>query len=72
MLGLYTNGVVGQLSFSQVILVTTRNPALDKSVNTEGTGRGGTYITDRVQKVKVRYGRLEGNAGTGFGTEDEI
>lgn len=64
---LYTNGVAGEMSFSQV-LVTTRNPTLDRI--SEGAGRGGKYITDRVQKVKVRYGRLNG-AEFGFGTEDD-
>ena len=66
---LYTNEVAGQLSFSQV-LVTTRNPTLDKI--SEGAGLGGKYITDRVKKVKVRYGKLIGMEGVGFGTEDEI
>jgi hypothetical protein len=65
---LYTTGVAGELSFSQ-ILVTTRNPTLDKI--SEGAGRGGKYITDRVQKVKVRYGRLD-STEFGFGTDDEI
>lgn len=66
---LYRNGVAGELSFTQV-LVTTRNPTLDKI--SEGAGLGGKYITDQVQKVKVRYGRLEGTDGIGFGMEDEI
>ena len=65
---LYSNGVAGAMSFSQV-LVTTRNPTLDRI--SQGAGRGGKYITDRVQKVKVRYGRLDGTE-FGFGTEDEI
>jgi len=47
---LYTNAVVGQLTFSQV-LVTTRNPTLDKI--SKGAGLGGKYITDRVQKASV-------------------
>jgi hypothetical protein len=66
---LYTNGVAGELSFSQILRVTTRNPTLDKI--SEGAGRGGKYITDRVQKAKVRYGRLDGTE-FGFGTDDEI
>lgn len=67
---LYGNGVVGQLTFAQV-LVTTRNPTLDKI--SEGAGLGGKYITDRVWKLKVKYGLLEaGTEKMGFGTKDEI
>jgi hypothetical protein len=66
---LYMNGVAGDLSFSQV-LVTTRNPTLDKI--SEGAGLGGRFITDRVQKVKVRYGKVVGTEGVGFGKEGEI
>lgn len=66
---LYTNGVTGQLSFSQV-LVTTRNPTLDRI--SQGAELGGKYITDQVQKVKVRYGKLVQIESVGFGTEDEI
>ena len=65
---LYTNAVVGQLTFSQV-LVTTRNPTLDKI--SKGAGLGGKYITDRVQKASVKYGKFSGRE-VGFGTEDEI
>ena len=66
---LYTNGVEGQMSFSQ-ILVTTRNSTLDKI--SEGASLGGSYITDRVKKTRVKYGKLAGTSGAGFGTEDEI
>ena len=66
---LLTNEIAGELSFSQ-ILVTTRNPTLDEI--SEGAGLGGIYITDRVKKVKVRYGKLVGTGQVGFGTENEI
>jgi hypothetical protein len=66
---LYNNGVAGQLTFSQV-LVTTRNPTLDKI--SEGAGLGGKYIADRVKKIQLRYGKVAGTDRVGFGTEDEI
>jgi hypothetical protein len=66
---LYSNGVAGELTFSQV-LVTTRNPTLDQI--SEGAGLGGKYITDRVKNVKVKYGTLSGTEKVGFGTKDEI
>ena len=66
---LYNNGVAGQLTFSQV-LVTTRNPTLDKI--SEGAGLGGKYISDRVQKIQLRYGKVAGTDRVGFGMEDEI
>lgn len=67
---LYSNGVAGSLTFAQV-LVTTRNPTLDNI--SEGAELGGKYITNRVRKVKVKYGLLEaGQEKVGFGTKDEI
>jgi len=67
---LYSNGVAGKMTFAQV-LVTTRNPTLDKIC--EGTGLGGNYLIDKVRKVKLKYGLLEPGIGKmGFGTEDEI
>jgi len=65
---LYTNGVVGQLTFSQV-LVTTRNPTLDEI--SEGAGLGGEYITDRVRRAKVKYGKLSPTE-VGFGMDDQV
>jgi len=67
---LHSNRVVGELTFAQV-LVTTRNPTLDKI--SEEAGLGGRYITDQVRKVEVKYGLLEPEIGKmGFGMEDEI
>lgn len=66
---LFKNGIVGKMSFSQ-LLVTTRNPELDKI--SEGQGLGGGYITDRVLKTKVKYGKLVPTEQVGFGLENEI
>jgi len=63
------NGLASQLSFSQV-LVTTRNPTLDKISN--GAEMGGKYITDRVKTVRVRYGKLLGTGKMGFGVKDSL
>jgi len=62
----------GEPTFAQV-LVTTRNPTLDNF--SEGSEHGGNYITNRVRKVKVKYGLL--NSGieelkVRFGTKEQI
>ena len=64
---LYTNGVAGRLTFSQV-LVTTRNPKLNKI--SEGAELGGKYITARVKKVQVKYEKLSATGKMGFGVKD--
>jgi len=65
---LHGNGVAQSLMFGDV-LVTTRNPRLDKV--SEGAGLGGKYITDRVRKLKVKYELLEPETNKmGFGTKD--
>jgi len=66
---MYKSGLAGQLSFSQV-LVTTRNPTLDKISN--GAEMGGKYITDRVKTVRVRYGKILGTGKMGFGVKGSL
>jgi hypothetical protein len=66
---LFRNRVAGEMSFSQ-LLVTTRNPMLDKI--SEGQGLGGGYISDQVRKTKVKYGKLAGTEQVGFGLENEV
>ena len=66
---LHRNGLTGPLSFSQV-LITTRNLKLDETIR--ATWLGGKDITDQVQKMKVRYGKLVEVEQVGFGTKDNI
>jgi hypothetical protein len=72
---LYVNGVNSDMSFSQ-ILVTTRNPTLDRVW--EGMGLGGENISAEALKTRLQYGELESGMGEGgirrvaFGLEGEI
>ena len=65
----YSNGVAGQLTFSQA-LVTARNTTLDQI--SEGARMGGKHITERVKNVKVKYGILSGTGKVGLGTKHQI
>jgi hypothetical protein len=72
---LFVNGVNSDMSFSQ-ILVTTRNPSLDRIC--AGAGFGGETISKGVLKTRLRYGELvnglhqEGGSHAAFGLEDEV
>jgi hypothetical protein len=64
---LWKNGMAGDLRFSHVV-VTTRNPTLDKLCS--GTGMADIK---GLEHVRLRYGILPGDEPRlAFGTEDEI
>jgi hypothetical protein len=72
---LFRNGVDSNMSFSQV-LVTTRNPSLDRLCS--GAGLGGETIPEDLSKVRLKYGELIFDEEDGlsthacFGLVDEI
>lgn len=71
---LFRNGVDADLSFSQV-LVTTRNPSLDRL--SHGSHLGGATISDDLRKTKLKFGELIGGYEgvrnhVCFGLENEV
>ena len=71
---IYHNGMASDTLFSRV-LVTTRNPTLDKLVEDhEGVCLGGDPFPDALEKTRLRFGILDrgdGTMHTAFGTADE-
>jgi len=71
---IYRNGIASDTLFSRV-LVTTRNPTLDKLVeNHEGVCLGGDPFPEELEKTRLRFGILDrgdGTTHTAFGTADE-
>lgn len=71
---IYLNGITSDTLFSKV-LVTTRNPTLDKLVEDhEGVCLGGDPFPEALEKTRLRFGiidREDGRTHTAFGTVNE-
>ena len=71
---IYINGITSDTLFSKV-LVTTRNPTLDKLVRDhEGVCLGGDPFPEVLEQTRLRFGiidRGDGGTHTAFGTVDE-
>jgi len=71
---IYLNGITSDTLFSKV-LVTTRNPTLDKLVEDhEGVCLGGDPFPEALEKTRLRFGiinRGDGGTHTAFGTASE-
>ncbi|RPA94924.1 hypothetical protein L873DRAFT_1792549 [Choiromyces venosus 120613-1] len=71
---IYVNGITSDTVFSK-ILVTTRNPTLDKLVEDhQGVCLGGDPFPEVLEKTRLRFGiidRGDGTTHTAFGTAGE-
>jgi len=71
---IYINGITSDTLFSKV-LVTTRNPTLDKLIKDhEGVCLGGDPFPETLEQTRLRFGiidRGDGGTHTAFGTEEE-
>ncbi|KAG0124257.1 hypothetical protein HOY82DRAFT_588002 [Tuber indicum] len=68
---IYVNGITSDTLFSK-ILVTTRNPTLDKLVREhKGVCLGGDPFPEKLEKTRLLFGIIDDGSHTAFGIADE-
>ncbi|KAG0634740.1 hypothetical protein HOY80DRAFT_1025565 [Tuber brumale] len=68
---IYVNGITSDILFSK-ILVTTRNPTLDRLVKEfEGVCLGGDPFPAKLEQTRLMFGIIDEGTHTAFGTDEE-